>query len=74
MINQRNKETLIILIQGNRETLNALEEIDFSITHLIDYVNISTSKPIALRKAKIVCNFGLSECNRLKDNDMNRNI
>ena len=22
--------------------------------------------PIALRKAKIVCNFGLSECNRIK--------
>ena len=22
--------------------------------------------PIALRKAKIVCNFGLSECNRVK--------
>ena len=22
--------------------------------------------PVALRKAKIVCNFGLSECNRLK--------
>ena len=22
--------------------------------------------PIALKKAKIVCNFGLSECNRLK--------
>ena len=26
------------------------------------YVN-----PIPLRKAKIVCNFGLSECNRVKD-------
>ena len=23
--------------------------------------------PIALRKAKIVCNFGLSECTRVKD-------
>ena len=23
--------------------------------------------PIALRKAKIVCNFGLSECNRVKE-------
>ena len=22
--------------------------------------------PVALRKAKIVCNFGLSECNRVK--------
>ena len=22
-------------------------------------------KPVALRKAKIVCNFGLSECNRV---------
>ena len=25
-----------------------------------------TFNPIALRKAKIVCNFGLSECNRVK--------
>ena len=24
--------------------------------------------PIALRKAKIVCNFGISECNRVKYN------
>ena len=23
--------------------------------------------PIALRKAKIVCNFGISECNRVKE-------
>ena len=23
--------------------------------------------PIALRKAKTVCNFGLSECNRVKE-------
>ena len=27
----------------------------------LGYIN-----PIALRKAKIVCNFGLSECNRVK--------
>ena len=26
--------------------------------------------PTALRKAKIVCNFGLSECNRVKPLDM----
>ena len=25
-----------------------------------------TLNPIALRKAKIVCNFGISECNRVK--------
>ena len=31
--------------------------------HKITAVNIN---PIALRKAKIVCNFGLSECNRVK--------
>ena len=31
--------------------------------HILRYVN-----PIALRKAKIVCNFGLSECNRVKVN------
>ena len=27
--------------------------------------------PIALRKAKIVCNFGLSECIRVKDFQLN---
>ena len=26
----------------------------------------STLNPVALRKAKIVCNFGLSECKRVK--------
>ena len=26
--------------------------------------------PIALRKAKIVCNFGLSECNRVKKDNI----
>ena len=30
--------------------------------------NGSTFNPIALRKTKIVCNFGLSECNRVKGN------
>ena len=29
----------------------------------------STLNPIALRKTKIVCNFGLSECNRVKGNN-----
>ena len=29
--------------------------------------------PIALRKAKVVCNFGLSECNRVKE-DCNARI
>ena len=28
---------------------------------------ISFLNPIALRKAKIACNFGLSECNRVKE-------
>ena len=27
---------------------------------------VNTEFPIALRKAKIVCNFGLSECYRVK--------
>ena len=27
----------------------------------------TTLNPIALRKAKIVCNFGLSGCNRVKE-------
>ena len=26
--------------------------------------------PIALRKAKIVCNFGLSECSRVREQDI----
>ena len=30
------------------------------------YLNIDLLNPIALRKAKIVYNFGLSECNRVK--------
>ena len=32
----------------------------------MSYVNIILFNPIALRKAKIVYNFGLSECNRVK--------
>ena len=28
--------------------------------------HLTFSNPIDLRKAKIVCNFGLSECNRVK--------
>ena len=41
-----------------------------SIAHKIDYtdpVGADKVNPIALRKAKIVCNFGLSECNRVND-------
>ena len=30
-------------------------------------VGFSVFNPITLKKAKIVCNFGLSECNRVKD-------
>ena len=30
--------------------------------------NAKSYNPIALRKAKIVYNFGLSECNRVKQN------
>ena len=32
----------------------------------------SSLNPIATRKAKIVYNFGLSECNRVKGNECNR--
>ena len=35
-------------------------------TLLVFQMNQKTLNPIALRKAKIVCNFGLSECNRVK--------
>ena len=31
---------------------------------------LSTLNPIALRNAKIVCNFGLFECNRVKGKNM----
>ena len=30
--------------------------------------------PIALRKAKIVCNFGLSECNRVTEGGSNTQL
>ena len=33
-------------------------------------VNGTSFNPIALRKAKIVYNFGLSKCNRVKGNDL----
>ena len=29
--------------------------------------SVSCLNPTVLRKAKIVCNFGLSECNRVKE-------
>ena len=38
-------------------------------TYINTLVNLTVNvvvNPIALRKAKIVCNFGLSECNRVK--------
>ena len=43
----------------------------YSIVYLINLIKYFESldkpvSPIALRKAKIVCNFGLSECNRVK--------
>ena len=34
----------------------------------IKCANIFALNPIALRKAKIVCNFGLSKCNRVNKN------
>ena len=38
----------------------------FPINSLVYDRKPSKINPIALRKAKIVCNFGLSECNRVK--------
>ena len=38
----------------------------YDITESVTDANISHFNPIALRKAKIVYNFGLSECNRVK--------
>ena len=34
--------------------------------HILIRASVAVIDPIALRKAKIVCNFGLSECNRVK--------
>ena len=40
----------------------------FSVTMFaIKSTNLNQAlNPVALRKAKILCNFGLSECNRVK--------
>ena len=39
------------------------------------YIHVfATLNPIALRRAKIVCNFGLSECNRVKKNGVIPNV
>ena len=43
--------------------LHALFEM---FANLICYVKTIHINPIALKKAKIVYNFGLSECNRVK--------
>ena len=40
---------------------NSVLQIEFCI------ISIFLLNPIALRKAKIVYNFGLSECNRVKN-------
>ena len=37
-----------------------------SCNHTSTLVLFTVFNPIALRKAKIVCNFGLSECRRVK--------
>ena len=36
---------------------------------LFNFKALKLVKPIALKKAKIVCNFGLSECKRVKARD-----
>ena len=35
------------------------------MSHLSAYCHKTEFNPTALRKAKILCNFGLSECNRV---------
>ena len=45
------------------------------VKNLADLVKVAAFpllNPIALRKAKIVCNFGLSECNRVKETFKNQ--
>ena len=39
----------------------------FCLPILLVQLQLKTVNHISLRKAKIVCNFGLSECNRVKD-------
>ena len=42
---------------------------------MLEMVNVLRFfNPIALRKAKIVCNFGLSECNRVNTNLFHENV
>ena len=67
-----------LLTQGDTEVKdydigNTIErlthQIDGEPTPLDLQYTVSTTliNPIALRKAKILCNFGLSECNRVKE-------
>ena len=44
-----------------------MSELGFSVPQQIDHTEMGPRfNPITLRKAKIVHNFGLSECNRVK--------
>ena len=50
----------------HRKEILSWHFVCFSAWHSSAHMR-STLNPTALRKAKIVCNFGLSECNRLKE-------
>ena len=47
--------------------LRTLQQMHTSTNHVItkSFNNFHYINPTALRKAKIVCNFGLAECNRV---------
>ena len=49
-----------------RKLICLLERLFAHSRNLFCILHYMSFNPIALRKAKIVCNFGLSECNRVK--------
>ena len=53
----------------NEHVFGMLQNSGYSNTVLVKDVGCFLN-PIALRKAKIVYNFGLSECNRVKVNQL----
>ena len=57
-------KALVLLFRKQRQCKfmpSFLDLLHSEIVSCVTYVN-----PIALRKAKVVCNFGLSECRRVK--------
>ena len=54
-----------VSLHGIHDRIETTTDI-FLLEHIFNVsAYMSMVNPIALRKAKIVCNFGLSECNRV---------